>query len=65
MYHVLEKKNKKKQPKHFSYPKKKFGKEEKAFLPVWCENQTLLHYYEAEDHIVSYLQKYRRPWNTE
>ena len=39
------------QPKIFSYPKKKFGKKERSFLPSWNNKWTCLHYDEAEDSV--------------
>ena len=36
MNHVLEK-IKENQSNNFSYPKRKFGKEERSFLPSWYE----------------------------
>ena len=49
------------QPKNFSYPKKKIGKEERSFLPSWCDKWTWLHYDEAEASvaILHHLQKHR------
>ena len=44
-----EKSLKANQPKNFSYPKKKFGKEERSFLPSWYDKWAWLHYDEAED----------------
>ena len=39
------------QPRNYSYPKRKFGKEERSFLPSWYEKWNRLHYDEAEDSI--------------
>lgn len=39
------------QPKIFSYPKRKFGKEERAFLPAWYDRWTWLHYDEVKDSV--------------
>ena len=36
---------------YFSYPKIKFGKKERIFLPVWYEKCTQQNYDEAEDHV--------------
>ena len=42
------------QPKKpaFLYPYINFGKEERSSLLVWYENQTWLHYDEAEDYVL-------------
>ena len=42
------------QPKKpaFSYPYINFGKEERSSLSAWYENQTWLHYDEAEDYVL-------------
>ena len=37
------------QPWNYSYPKRKFGKDEKSFLLSWYEKWNWLHYDEAED----------------
>ena len=37
------------QPKDFHYPKKKFGKEERGFLPSWYDKWTWLDYDEIKD----------------
>ena len=39
------------QPKNFSYAKKKFGIEERSFLPSWYDKWTWLHSDEAEDSV--------------
>ena len=36
------------QPRTFIYPKRKFGKEERAFLPAWYDRWTWLHYNEVK-----------------
>ena len=45
------------QPRNFSYPKKKFGKEEISFLPSWYNKWTWLHYDEAEDSVYCIICK--------
>ena len=45
------------QPKNFSYPEKKTGKEERSFLPMWYENWTWLHYDKAEDQVLCNICK--------
>ena len=40
------------QANHFSYPKRKFGKQERNLLPAWYEKWTWLHLEEDEDHIL-------------
>ena len=37
------------QQRNYSYPKRKFAKDEKSFLPSWYEKWNWLHYDEAED----------------
>ena len=39
------------QPRNYSYPKRKFGKDERSFLPLWYEKWNWLHYDEAEDSV--------------
>ena len=39
------------QPKNYSYPKRKFGKDEGSFLSSWYEKWNWLHYDEAEDSV--------------
>ena len=39
------------QPKNFSYLKKKFGKEERSFLPSWYNKCIWLYYDETEDNV--------------
>ena len=55
-----EKSLKANQPKNFSYPKKKFGKEERSFLPSWYDKWAWLHYDEAEDsaYCIIYIALY-------
>ena len=43
---------------YFSYPKRKFGKEERIFLPVWYEKCTQQNNDEAEDHVFCIVCKY-------
>ena len=45
------------QPRNFSYPKKKFGKEEIRFVPSWYNKWTWLHYDEAEDSVYCIICK--------
>ena len=45
------------QPKNFSYPKKKFGKEDRSFLPPWYDKWTWLHYDKLKIvYIVSFVK---------
>ena len=44
-----EKEMKVNQPRNYSYPKRKFGKDERRFFPLWYEKWNWLHYDEAED----------------
>ena len=39
------------QPRNYSYPERKFGKDERNFLPSWYEKWNWLHYDEAEDSV--------------
>ena len=39
------------QPKDFSYPKRKFGKDERSFLPSWYKTWKWLHYNEVNDTV--------------
>ena len=45
------------QPYKFSYPKRKFGKEESSFSPAWYEKWTWLHYDEPEDYVLCIICK--------
>ena len=38
-------------PRNYSYPKRKFGKDEIIFLLLWYEKWNWLHYDEAEDSV--------------
>ena len=38
-------------PRNYSYPKRKFGKDEGRFLPSWYEKWNWLHYGKAEDSV--------------
>ena len=39
------------QPRNYSYHKRKFGKDERSFLPSWYEKWNWLHYSKAEDSV--------------
>ena len=39
------------QPRNYSYPKRKFRKDDRSFLPLWYEKLNWLHYDEAEDSV--------------
>ena len=39
------------QPKNYSYPKRKFGKDERSFFPSWYEKWNWIHYDETEDSV--------------
>ena len=40
-----------KQPRNYLYPKRKFGKDERSFLPSWYEKWNWLHYDKVEDSV--------------